>query len=243
MLRIGKFGFINNFLAYYKLEKEGKYEIVEADPKTLAELFEKDYVDYAPVPSYYYLKRKPKRHKFCVASDGEVYSVVVVSKGKKLGEKIAATTKSMTSVNMLKIIIEENGLKSEVVQVNGSYREILKNYESALLIGDEAIKARMVYRVSMDIGEEWKDLTGFPAVFGVAVSKKESGNEIDENVLNSVRWGRKNLDVVVEEASRKFRLPEEFLETYFEALIHEMGKKEERGLREYEELCKVHGLL
>ncbi|ADC66033.1 protein of unknown function DUF178 [Ferroglobus placidus DSM 10642] len=242
MLRIGKFGFINNFLAYYKLEKEGKYEIVKADPKALAELFEKNYVDYAPVPSYYYLKKKPKRHKFCVASNGEVYSVIVISKGKKLGEKIAATSKSMTSVNMLRIIVKERGLKSEVVQVSGSYREILKDYESALLIGDEAIKARMVYRVAMDLGEEWKDLTGLPAVFGVAVSNG-AGEKIDEDVLNSVRWGRENIDVVVEEASKKFRLPEEFLETYFEALIHEMGRKEERGLREYEELCKAHGLL
>ncbi len=241
-MKIGKFGFVNNFLAYYKIERDGLFEIVEASPRELANLFEKGEVEYAPIPSYYYLRKKPKRHRFCVASDGEVFSVIVVSRRKTLDGKIAATSKSLTSVNMLRIILGELGLENEVVVVDGSYREILKNFENALLIGDEAIKARMTFRVLMDLGEEWKDLTGCPAVFGVAVSNGR-GDEVDRKILESVRWGMKNLEEIVRVASEKFRLPEDFLEVYFTSLIHEIGLREERGLKEYEKLCKEYGLL
>ncbi len=251
-VKIGKFGLINNFLAYYKLEKDGKYEIIEADPRKLSEMMEKGEVNYAPVPSFYHLKQKRVKrkyesnrdcHKFCVASDGEIYSVVIVSKKRKLDDSpIAVTSKSVTSLNMLKIIKNELGMKNEIVVANGSVREMLKNYDHALVIGDEAIKARMTYKVVMDIGEEWKNLTNLPAVFGIAVSRNNC-KDVDEDVLSSVRWGKKNMDLIIEEASLKYRLPQEFLEIYFKTLIHEIRSKERKALKVYEELCYEYKLL
>lgn len=240
-MRIGKFGFVNNFLPYYKLEKEGKYEVVQGSPKTLTEMFEKGEIVYAPIPAFELLKKGYKPGKFCVASDGEVYSVIVVSKKKRLDDSpIAITENSITSANMMRIIKAEKGLINKLVVVNGKLEDMLRNFEHALVIGDEAIKARMLYRVLMDLGEEWKDLTGLPAVFGVSVSRLEG---IDDEILKSLRWGREHIDEVARVASEKFRLPEEFLRRYFETLIHELGGKERRSLEVYAELCHEHGLL
>jgi chorismate dehydratase len=112
------------------------------------------------------------------------------------------------------------------------------------VIGDEAIKARMLFRVVMDLGEEWKELTDLPMVFGVSASKRNfDASQIDKDVLNSLEWGEKNIDEVVEKASIRFRLPEDFLYAYFRALIHKMGDKEEKGLREFGEMCREYGLL
>ncbi|MDI9610386.1 MAG: menaquinone biosynthesis protein [Archaeoglobales archaeon] len=240
-MRIGKFGFVNNFLPYYRLEKEGKFEIVEGTPRRLAELFETGEIVYAPLPAFEVLKKGYKAGKFCVASDGEVYSVIVVSKRKRLDDSpIAITENSMTSANMMKIIKAEKGLINRLVAVNGKVDEMLRNFDHALVIGDEAIKARMSYRVLMDLGEEWKELTGLPAVFGVSVSRVDG---IDEEILDSLKWGREHIDEVVSVASEKFRLPEEFLRKYFETLIHELGGKERRSLELFGELCHEHGLL
>jgi len=240
-MRIGKFGFVNNFMPYYRLEKDGKYEVVEGTPKALAKLFESGDIVYAPVPTFELIKKGYEPKRFCVASDGEVYSVVVVSKRKRLDDSpIAVTADSMTSVNMMRIIKEEKGMLNKLVVYNGSVKEMLKNFEHALVIGDEAIKARMRFRVLMDIGEEWKEITGLPAVFGVAVSRVEG---VDEDVIESLRWGEKNMEEIVRVASERFRLPEEFLMHYFSSLRHELGEKERKSIEVFREMCRQYGLL
>ncbi|MEM4472369.1 MAG: menaquinone biosynthesis protein [Archaeoglobaceae archaeon] len=240
-MKIGKFGFINNFLPYYKLEKECKYEVVEGSPRKLASMFEKGEIVYAPIPTFELIRKNYEPKCFCVASDGEIYSVLVVSKKRKLDDSpIAMTANSMTSISMMRLIKEIKGLKNELIIVNGCVEEMLRNYEHALVIGDEAIKARMRYRVLMDIGEEWKEITGLPAVFGVAVSRVDG---IDEDVLESMRWGRRNIEEVVSIASEKFRLPEDFLFHYFSSLIHELGQKERKAIEVFREMCYEHRLL
>ncbi len=244
-VRIGKFGFVNNFLAYYKLEMDGKYEIVEAPPRRLAEMLDKGELSYAPVPTFHLIKNGYRHHRFCVASDGEVYSVIVVSRKRRLDDSpIAMTSKSMTSVNMLRIIARERGMINKLVVVNGSVKDMLSHFDHALVIGDEALMARMVYRVLLDVGEEWKDITGKTAVFGVSASRGEREAEaVDRDIISSLRWGKKHIDDVVSAASLKHRLPEEFLRIYFESLIHEMGSREMAGLKTFEEMCREYGLL
>jgi chorismate dehydratase len=122
--------------------------------------------------------------------------------------------------------------------------QLLKICNHALVIGDEAIKARMVYRVVMDLGEEWYELTGWPMVFGISASLRDRNAEkIDSLLLNSVEWGLKNMDEVVKAAKKRFSMPPEFLEEYFRTLSYKLGTKEKRGLRKFEELCMENELL
>ncbi len=246
-MKIGKFGFLNNFLPYYWIEKFGKAKIVEAPPKILANMIEQRKIDYAPVPSFYFLKNKDKlrNYDFCIASKGRVLSVLVVSNGKSLDDKIAITNETMTSVNLLRIILKEKGLNCKLVPVNDSKASsLLKHCGSALVIGDEAIKARMIYNVIMDLGEEWFELTGYPMVFGISASLKNVDAEgCDALLSESIDWGFENFDEVVSEAERTFRMPREFLEKYFRSLSYKMGSKERKGLKVFEELCREHGLL
>jgi len=246
-MRVGKFGFLNNFLPYYWLEKQN-FEVVEAPPKKLAEMLEKGEIDFAPVPSFYFLKNKErlKSYDFCVASKDRVLSVVVVSKRKTLDDGcIAVTNETMTSVNLLRIILKEKGLENRVVMLDKSNAcELLKRCDHALVIGDEAIKARMIYRVVMDLGEEWYELTGHPMVFGISASlKNRDVSDINRKLMESVEWGLENIDVVVDEAKKKFNLPSEFLEEYFRCLSYRLGSKEKKGLETFEEMCRENGLL
>ncbi len=246
-MKIGKFGYLNNFLPYYWIERERKAEIVEAPPKILANMVEQREIDYAPVPSFYFLKNKDRlrNYSFCVASKGKVLSVLVVSNGKSLDDKIAITNETMTSVNLLKIILKEKGINCKLVPVNDRKASVLlKHSGSALVIGDEAIKARMIYRVIMDLGEEWFELTGYPMVFGISASLKDvDASKCDDLIDESIDWGFKNFDEVVGEAERIFRMPREFLEEYFRSLSYKLGSKEKKGLEVFEELCREHGLL
>ncbi len=257
-IKIGKFGFVNNFLPYYWLEQNGA-RVIEASPRKLVEMFEKGEVDFAPVPSFYYIKNKDKlrSYEFCIASRNSVLSVILVkpffrkesfTKEKSYNEDsgcIAVTNQTLTSVNLLKIILRERGWKNKVARVDESKAsELLKHCTYALVIGDEAIKARMKYSVVMDLGEEWRDLTGYPMVFGIAVSRKERDmSEVNKAVMESVAWGKRNADVVVAEAANKFGMPVEFLREYFNTLTYQMGAEERRGLELFEEKCYEYGLL
>ncbi len=246
-MRVGKFGFLNNFLPYYWLEKQN-VEVVEAPPKKLAEMLENGEIDFAPVPSFYFLKNKErlKNYDFCVASEGRVLSVIVISKKKTLDDGcIAVTNETMTSVNLLRLILKERGMKNRIVLMDKNNAcDLLKYCDHALVIGDEAIKARMQNRVVMDLGEEWYELTGYPMVFGVSASlKNRDASEINRRLMESVEWGLNNMNIIVDEAKKKFNLPSEFLEEYFRCLNYRLGSKEKRGLEIFEEMCRENGLL
>ena len=286
-MRIGKFGFLNNFLPYFRLERElkkeesamnvavsggqsvsesvsederknkrgrGGIEVVEGSPAMLAEMLERGIVDFAPVPSFYYLKNKEKlkTYEFCVASRaerrGEILSVVVVSKRERLGEgAIAVTSQTITSVNLLKIILRERGrvAKNKIVLANGSAaEELLKRCPYALLIGDAALEARRKFNVVMDLGAEWFDLTGYPMVFGISASLSHKNmSEANDKILASLSWGMRNIDEVVAEASKKSGFAADFLKKYFLSLSYRMGVKERKGLELFEEKCVEHHLL
>jgi len=286
-MRIGKFGFLNNFLPYFRLERElkkkeieknaavsggqsvsksvsederknkrgrGGIEVVEGLPAMLAEMLERGSVDFAPVPSFYYLKNKEKlkTYEFCVASRaerrGEILSVVVVSKRERLGEgAIAVTSQTITSVNLLKIILRERGrvAKNKIVLANGiAAEELLKRCPYALLIGDAALEARRKFNVVMDLGAEWFDLTGYPMVFGISASLSHKNmSEASDKIIASLSWGMRNIDEVVAEASKKSGFAADFLKKYFLSLSYRMGVKERKGLELFEEKCVEHHLL
>ncbi len=244
-MKIGKFDYVNNYLPYYYIEREGLAEVVRANPKEMITLLESGVIDYAPIPSFYYLRnmRRLKRYRFCVASKGKVYSVLVVSRNGKLGERVGVTCETTTSVNLLKLILRERNLNCKVIQTGFSKaEEILKTCDSALVIGDSALKAFKKFKVVFDLGEEWKDLTGYPMVFGISSSVKDA-RECDDLLMSSLKWGYENFDDVVRSASKEFGMNEEFLRTYFRALRHEMDSKCERGLKAFEELCREYRLL
>lgn len=246
-MRIGKFGYLNNYLPYYWLEKQG-YDVVESNPRKMTEFLGKS-IDFAPVPAFYYLLNKDRlrSYDFCIASTEKVISVLVVSKNSKSLDNgsIAITNHSMTSINLLKIILSEKGMKNKLVAPPTSKpTPLLDNSDYALVIGDEGIKARMLYNVVMDLGEEWCELTGKPMVFGISASMKDFDASVTNDlVLKSIDWGWENLEEIVRAAESKFKMPGEFLEEYFRTLSYKMGEKEKKGFDLFEVLCHEHGLL
>ncbi|WP_456330261.1 menaquinone biosynthetic enzyme MqnA/MqnD family protein [Archaeoglobus sp.] len=245
-MRVGKFGYLNNFLPYYILNES--VEIVEANPRRMASMLLEGKIDYAPVPAFFYLKNKEqlRHYEFCVASEGKVLSVVVVSKKKELDDDaIAITPHSLTSVNLLRILLAEKGMENRLVEVETpKASKMLEICPHALVIGDEAIKARMIYRVVMDLGEEWYELTSLPMVFGISASLKNvDATAIDRKILDATDEGFRRIEEVVREAEKTFKMPREFLEEYFRTLKFRLGGKEERGLYEFEKYCRDYGLL
>lgn len=256
-MRIGKFGFLNNFLPYFYLEHcvhigESNVRLVEASPRRMVEMLERGEVDFAPAPSFYYISKKEhlRSYDFCISSRadnrGRIFSVIIVSKKMKVDDgDIAVSSQSITSVNLLRIILRERDMKNKIIHVDSiSAHDLLKKCPYALIIGDEALKARRKFNVVMDLGEEWYELTGYPMVFGISLSLSHKNmEEANRKIMESLSFGMQNIDNVVEEAARISGLPGEFLKTYFLAISYKMGTEERKGLEVFEEKCMEHRLV
>ena len=116
-------------------------ELIFAPPSKLAQMLRRDELDAALVSITEVLlnDRYDILDGIAIASFGEVYSVILAHK-KPIEEakEIFCDTASLTSVNLLKVLLAERGLKPEFKPLE-SYAAA-KEKDFVLLIGDPAIE-------------------------------------------------------------------------------------------------------
>ena len=96
------------------------------------------------------------------------------------GKKIALTTDSATSVQLLKVLLRETGVDAELVPMQPDLDTMLTTCDAALLIGDVALYEAVAKRavngkrpLITDLGEAWYDLTKLPFTFAVWASRQD----------------------------------------------------------------------
>jgi chorismate dehydratase len=237
---IGSVGYLNAVPLTRGIESE----LILATPAKLAEMLRRDELDAALVSITEVLlnDRYDILDGIAIASLGEVYSVILAHK-KPLEEakEIFCDTASLTSINLLKVLLAEKNLFPEF--------KPLENYEAAaekdfvLLIGDRAIDfqrtphAHEIY----DLGYAWTEITSLPFVYAVwALRRGIENKELRRELREAKNFGVKTLDYVIE--SRE-EYDEDFRRDYFEWNIqYHLGDDEKRGIAKFCELLQKHGL-
>jgi predicted solute-binding protein len=219
-------------------------EITFATPAKLAEMLRRDELDVALVSITEVLlnDRYDILDGIAIASLGEVYSVLLAHK-KPLTEarEIFCDTASLTSVNLLKVLLVERGLKPEF--------KPLENYEAAvekdfvLLIGDRAIdfqRAPHAHEI-FDLGSAWTEMTNLPFVYAVwALRRGIENKELRQELRDAKRFGMETLDGIIE---TREEYDEDFRRDYFEWNIHyHLATDEKRGIAKFCELLTKHNL-
>ena len=120
---------------------------------------------------------------FSIATLGPVYSVMLFhwEPWESLGgKKIALTTDSATSVQLLKVLLRETGVDAEFVPMAPDLDTMLTTCDAALLIGDLALQEAVAKRavngqkpLITDLGEAWYELTKLPFTFAVWASRQD----------------------------------------------------------------------
>src|SRR5882672_2878523 len=219
-------------------------EIIFATPAKLAEMLRRDELDAALVSITEVLlnDRYDILDGIAIASLGEVFSVILAHK-KPLEEanEVFCDTASLTSVNLLKVLLAERGLKPEF--------KPLENYEAAsekdfvLLIGDRAIdfqRAPHTHEI-FDLGAAWMEMTNLPFVYAVwALRRGVENRELRVELRSAKRFGLETLDYLIE---TREEFDEDFRRDYFEWHIHyHLADDEKRGIKKFCELLRKHGL-
>ena len=117
---------------------------------------------------------------FSIATLGPVYSVMLFHWrpwDELRGARIAVTTHSATSVQLLSVLLAEDGLDAELVPMAPDLETMLQSCDAALLIGDAALREAVSRRrvggrrpQVTDLGEAWYRHTRLPFTFAVWAS-------------------------------------------------------------------------
>src|SRR4051812_24405055 len=165
-LRVGSVRYLNAVPLTRGLEDQVVFET----PARLAEMLERDELDAALVSVTEVLlkDRYDVLDGMAIASLGEVKSVLLAHR-KPLSEirEVFYDTASLTSVQLLRVLLAERGLKPEFKPLASYETASLPDY--ALLIGDPALDLLLGPREHevWDLGANWFEMTQLPFVYAV----------------------------------------------------------------------------
>ncbi len=137
---------------------------------------------------------------YCIGADGAVKSVSVFSEVPiEEAEKIFLDYHSLTSVQLLKILLREHWhLQPELIPAYDGYTKEIKGRTAGLVIGDRALALNYKYPYVYDLSEAWKKMTGLPFVFAAWTTRKTQFADTIFELNEALKFGVHNIDAVAE---------------------------------------------
>jgi len=262
-VRVGHIEFLNCYPLYCGLRQRGtldarEIEFVRGVPTDLNRMLMDGTIDFGPISSIAYARdhrRLVLSRRLSISSFGAVDSIQLVTR-RPLGEirSVALTSQSATSVTLLKTILKLRfGQDVEYGPLEGSPADALADHDAALLIGDEGLTA-LYFPVPdttcYDLGELWQEWTGLPMVYAVwatrddfARDRSEELTAVEEELAQSMNYGREHLPEVVSSADGRFRFGRDCLTRYFQVLLYDFPEEYQSGLLRFFELAHEAGEL
>ena len=237
--RVGSVRFLNAVPLTRGLEAE----VVFATPSELAALLQRDALDAALVSVTEVLlhDRYDVLDGLAVVSHGAVQSVFLAHRGPLADvREVFCDTASLTSVNLLRVLLAERGLRPEFKPLLDYDFAHLPDY--TLLIGDTALDfARGAQNHQIwDLGQAWWDLTQLPFVYAVwALRRGMDHARLRDQLFAAGQLGLASLEAIIGELAE---YDEAFRRNYFQRHIqYPLGPDEKRGLARFVDLLRKHG--
>ncbi|MGE5703478.1 MAG: menaquinone biosynthetic enzyme MqnA/MqnD family protein [Clostridia bacterium] len=216
-------------------------------------------IDIGPISSFSYAEHAEQYLALPglgVSADGKVRSIYLFSKRPietLEGSTVSLTNTSATSVNLLKIILQKFlGLHVTYKLENPDLEAMMQHADACLLIGDDALLAYRKYKEYhvYDLGELWKEHTGYPMTFAVWAVRRaviheqaELLKEVHQAFLDSKEKSLANFDQLVAGAMAQYGGDEEGWYIYFRGLQFDFHERHQKGLEYYFTCAYELGLL
>lgn len=253
--RIGAVSFLNTVPLTYGLDRRDDVHLLFDLPSRLADRLHEDQVDVGMIPIIEYLRGVGGDivPGICIGAEGAVDSVKVFSRVPlKEAKSIAVDRGSRSSVALLRILLAElHGHQPDLFTVTPRSENPFLEHDSALIIGDRAMRVDEKELHVYDLGEMWHEMTGLPFVFAAWVlsnsyssqANRKRRNEIISILVAAKAEGFAHIDTLALEQAETTGKDAGDLKSYWTRSIHyEMGERELEGLRLFAELARKHSL-
>jgi chorismate dehydratase len=171
-----------------------------------------------------------------IACDGPVRSILLVSR-VPVAEitTIATDSSSRTSVTLARVLLSRKyGIEPVLKSMPPDLPSMLEAADAALIIGDPALHldpATIPFH-TLDLGAEWKDLTGLPMVFAVWAARKAIVDaSLEAAFLDSCRFGLKHISEIASTAFAERAIDRQLAFDYLtHHIVFTLGEREYRGM-------------
>ncbi|ADH99637.1 menaquinone biosynthesis protein [Salisediminibacterium selenitireducens] len=264
-IRIGEISYTNILPMFYYVDRdklrEMGCEFIPAIPSELNAGMSKGKIDVGGISSFSYgehIHEYELLPDLSVSSPKAVGSIFLFSKvpiDELDGKRIALTSSSATSVNLLKIILGSFYQQNVHYTTEApDYEQMMAHFDAALLIGDDAILAKRngdKHHYVYDLGEIWSTETGYPMTYAVFAVRKDAArkhhNELKE-VMNEFHKSKyrtqlNQYEEMIESIQQSYQGDADFWRNYFAGLNNDLTKTHIEGLLHYFDLAYKQGLL
>ncbi|WP_424766070.1 menaquinone biosynthetic enzyme MqnA/MqnD family protein [Paenibacillus sp. sgz302251] len=261
-ITIGRIDYANAWPLFHKFEAHAalnSYEVIPRVPSELNRLLQTGALDVSAISSFSYGQNANDYlllPHLSVGSVGPVKSILLFMKepiDRKRPEKIAVTTTSATSINLLKIIMKMYyECSPQYVEAAPVLESMLESTDAALIIGDPAIEASWKEHGLhvLDLGQLWNEWTGLGMTYAVVAARKEFAKAapdlmqaVYQAFIASKQYNKQHLDPLIAYACSRLGGESMYWNMYFHSLQYDFGSKLQEGLKLYFRYSKQLGLL
>jgi chorismate dehydratase len=250
-LRLGAVSFLNSRPLTTPLEEQTRdFDLVYAVPARCAADLHSGAIDLGLIPAVEYV-RGPCPYSIvpqvAVGCRGAVLTVRLFYRGE-LGaiRRLALDPSSRTSATLVRILLKERyGLEPELVQPGPDLEQSLHRADAALLIGDPVFPALDSGYDSLDLGQEWYDLTGLPFVFAFWAGRPGLLEPRQVRLLiEARRQGQAQIgDIAASYAASQAGVAALYRTYLSEHIRFDLDTEAVAGLERFFQLAQEHGLI
>jgi chorismate dehydratase len=244
-LRLGAVSYLNTKPLVYGLDAyPDRFDVRFDVPAKCAELLHGGRVDLGLIPAIEYLRGDYAIVPgVSIASDGDVATVAVFTRMPIAQVRtLALDLSSRTSVALTRVLCAKRWrITPKFTPAEPDLEGMLRRADAALVIGDPAfeIDAARHKVTKIDLGAEWKALTGLPFVYAMWVGRPGAASPEQCRALQDARdRGVENLGAIARQVGRgDARLEQRALSYLRDNLRYGLGDAEQEGLRRFHELA------
>ncbi len=219
-MRVAAIRYINALPLIYGLDQNPDIDLRLVTPSQCFQLLVDDAVDVALIPVIgTQLNQDIRAIKGLGIAAGQHTESVYLFSNKPLDrvQTVISDPSSLTSEMLARIILHEKyGNDPQFLSGNvENIHEVLRLFDAALIIGDDAILTDKTDYDHYDLATEWYSITGFPFIFAVWASKLHL-SEKEKSVFHvAYEQAAQNWDDVYDRAARMLSVDLAFLKRYY----------------------------
>lgn len=257
LARLGAVSYLNTLPLIAGLEKLSGCELRLAPPARLIDLLLDGAIDLGLVSLIDY-QRSPVPLVLVpsgmIGCDGPTLTVRLFSRvpPAQLVE-VHVDRESHTSVALLRVLLaERHDARPRMVEFDAAGSAPENWPDAVLLIGDKVVRSappQSSHPHQLDLGEEWKALTGLPFVYAVWMCREDRASDLAVTTGAALldrqrRHNAMRLDWIIHRHAKEHGWPEELARRYLAGLLRfEVGEREAACVDRFFALASKHGLI